>query len=135
MKGAITLESVSSDSIEDKGTGRVGMKCKECRKVNTYSLTYLLTHYQCIKLSINSLREKKKKKEKKKPNGNGRKRGLLHELVSRGAKIYIAYTNRNHFLTSITTSDPRIAQPCNSSVSSILCYTRYTVYALCVTRR
>lgn len=60
MKGAITLESVSSDSIEDKGTRRVEMKCKECRKVNTYLLTYLLT----IKLSINSLKEEKKKKEK-----------------------------------------------------------------------
>lgn len=92
------MESVSSDSIEDKGTRRVEMKCKECRKVNTYLLTYLLT----IKLSINSL--KKEKKKRKKTEWNGRKRSFLYELVSRGAKIYIAYTNRNHFLTSITTS-------------------------------
>lgn len=93
------MESVSSDSIEDKGTRRVEMKCKECRKVNTYLLTYLLT----IKLSINSLKEEEEKKRKK-TEWNGRKRGFLYELVSRGAKIYIAYTNRNHFLTSITTS-------------------------------
>lgn len=65
VKGAITLESVSSDSIEDKGTRRVEMKCKECRKVNTYLLTYLLT----IKLSINSLKEEEEKKKGKKPNG------------------------------------------------------------------
>lgn len=98
VKGAITLESVSSDSIEDKGTRRVEMKCKECRKVNTYLLTYLLSNFLLIRW------KKKKKKKGKKPNGTDASEVFLYEFVSRGAKIYIAYTNRNHFLTSITTS-------------------------------
>lgn len=119
MKGAITLESVSSDSIEDKGTRRVEMKCKECRKVNTYLLTYLLT----IKLSINSLKEEEKKR--KKTEWNGRKRGFfIRACFTWSEDLYCLYKSKS-FSNIDYNIDLRIAQRCT------LPYLRY--YATRVT--
>lgn len=120
MKGAITLESVSSDSIEDKGTRRVEMKCKECRKVNTYLLTYLLT----IKLSINSLKEEEEKKKEKNRMERTQARFFIRACFTWSEDLYCLYKSKS-FSNIDYNIDLRIAQRCT------LPYLRY--YATRVT--